>query len=312
MNISDKKYFIITIDTEGDGLWNYHSGNTIFTHNSAFLPRFQNVCNEYDFKPVYLTNYEMAKDPVFVKFARETLKEGKCEIGIHLHAWNTPPIYNLDNSKSDTPYLIEYPYEIMKNKFESLYGVLENTFGIKPVSHRAGRWAMNDDYFNLLKEYQIKVDCSHTPGVSWKKSIGAYGGGANYEREELKIKEINGVLEVPVTIVKLEGISELGVPRYLLSYLRECRKPYKTVWLRPSISSLRDMKKIIDRVNQDASLDYLEFMIHSSELMPGGSPYYPEEGSIENLYKVINELFDYIKNLGYTGCTLKEYYEKKQ
>lgn len=48
--------FIITIDTEGDNLWQNHK--YIATENVHFLPRFQTLCEKYLFKSVYLTNYE--------------------------------------------------------------------------------------------------------------------------------------------------------------------------------------------------------------------------------------------------------------
>ena len=53
------KKFIITVDTEGDNLWGYKEGDTITTNNALYIPRFQELCENYGFKPVYLTNYEM-------------------------------------------------------------------------------------------------------------------------------------------------------------------------------------------------------------------------------------------------------------
>jgi len=43
--------FIITIDTEGDNLW--ANPREITTHNAAYLPRFQSLCERFRFKPVY-------------------------------------------------------------------------------------------------------------------------------------------------------------------------------------------------------------------------------------------------------------------
>ena len=39
------KYFIITIDTEGDDQWNWKYGSKITTENVKYLPRFQKLCN---------------------------------------------------------------------------------------------------------------------------------------------------------------------------------------------------------------------------------------------------------------------------
>ena len=54
------KYFIITVNTKGDNLWNWHLGDDITTYNAKYILRFQNLCEKYNFIPVYLTNYEMA------------------------------------------------------------------------------------------------------------------------------------------------------------------------------------------------------------------------------------------------------------
>ena len=81
--------FLITIDTEGDDQWSRRGEVT--TENARFLPRFQELCERYGLKPTYLTNYEMAKSPAFQPFGREVLRRGTAEIGMHLHAWNSPP-----------------------------------------------------------------------------------------------------------------------------------------------------------------------------------------------------------------------------
>ena len=63
-----KTPFIITIDTEGD---------------------------------------EMAMSGVFVEFARDVVGRGAGEIGMHLHAWNSPPLDPLtDDDFHYQPYLL--------------------------------------------------------------------------------------------------------------------------------------------------------------------------------------------------------------
>ena len=54
--------FIVTVDTEGDNLWNWHKGKNITSYNSRYIPRFQELCEKYGVKPVYLVNYEMVMD----------------------------------------------------------------------------------------------------------------------------------------------------------------------------------------------------------------------------------------------------------
>ena len=85
------KKFLISIDTEGDNLWSWKSGQEIKTENSRYLDRFQNLCNEYGFKPTYLTNYEMIENSSFAAWLKKKSLANECEVGMHLHAWSTPP-----------------------------------------------------------------------------------------------------------------------------------------------------------------------------------------------------------------------------
>ena len=171
------KFFIITIDTEGDNLWKYRKGDKISTCNTKYIPRFQELCEKYGFKPVYLTNYEMMCNDEYVHYIKQKEQDGLCEVGLHLHAWNSPPSYELQAKYHGNPYLIEYPDNIMKAKFSYLYNLFCEKFEHTPTSHRAGRWAMDKRYFRLLEEFNIKVDCSITPYVNWTNIIGALGGG---------------------------------------------------------------------------------------------------------------------------------------
>ena len=293
------KTFIITVDTEGDNGWGYHDGDVVTTENTLYIPRFQQLCEKYDFKPVYLTNYEMICDDRFVSYIKPKALAGLCEIGIHVHAWNNPPLYKLDRKYDGNPYLIEYPADIMRKKFAVTYNLIKERIGIAPVTHRAGRWAMNDEYFRILEEFNIQVDCSVTPGISWASTPGAtVAGGPDYSKEKNGPQKIGKILEVPVTIAAMR--SGAGSARTIIKYMLRGRK----VWLRPAVSTIDDMKKIL---NKFASGDFAEFMIHSSELMPGCSPFFKDETSVENLYSDMDELFDYTKKRGFKSVSLKDY-----
>lgn len=299
-----QRYFIITVDTEGDNLWRHVEGNSIGTRNAEYLPRFQSLCEKYGFKPVYLTNYEMAMSDVFVKEAKEWLSKGTCEIGVHLHAWNNPPIYELLGPYHNNPYLIEYPKEVMRGKFKTIYNTIVERFGITPVSHRSGRWAMDDRYFKILKEFDIKVDCSYTPGVDWSSSTGVTMGGSNYKNQPNHIQTICGILEVPATIRTFKNCLNGNWKRRLRSLIKG-----ETVWMRPAMSSAAVMKKEIDIVSKEEEVDFVEFMIHSSEVMPDGSPYFISESDIDCEFAIMDSVFKYAHDNGYVGCTLEEYYK---
>lgn len=300
------KYFIITVDTEGDNLWAHKDGDDITTENAKYIPPFQELCNEFGFKPVYLANYEMLQDKFFVDYAKKNLKKNTCEVGLHLHAWNNPPIYNLERVYKSNPYLIEYPKDIMRKKFDCLYRLFVEKFEITPISHRAGRWYMDEHYFMLLKEYGVIVDCSVTPGHNWSTNTGAtISHGPDYSREKLEVSYKKGVMEVPVTVCKFHFIPDGSFKHKIKIALKG-----QEVWLRTSHSRLCDIFKLVRHIeNTRSDLNYLEFMIHSSELMPGGSAFVKTEADVERHLQSMKQLFSFLQNRGYKGITLKEYYD---
>lgn len=301
----ENKYFIITVDTEGDNLWTWHNGEKIKTDCAKYLPRFQALCEKYSFKPVYLTNYEMAINDDFVDMAKQCLAKGTCEIGLHLHAWNTPPEYIINAKYDGNPYLIEYPFEVMKEKFDYLYNLIRQRFGVEPVSHRAGRWAMDERYFKILEDYGIRIDCSYTPGINWRSSKGANIGGSDYSLVAGGISMVGKIIEVPMSVCRTKISYNGGFLKKIKILLKG-----KNTWLRPAVSSLSEMQYVLDMSIK--KYGFADFMLHSSELMPTGSPYFPTEQSIESLYKNMEALFAYAREKGYKGILLKDIcYENK-
>lgn len=317
------KYFIITIDTEGDNLWEWKQGLPITTENTKYLQRFQNLCNCFGFQPVYLSNWEVINDPYYVDFIEQNLAEHRCELGMHLHAWNTPPLWELQTDKnsamgSGAPYLIEYPENIMEEKIKTMTDKMQEQFGFVPVTHRAGRWGINRTYFKLLGRYGYRYDCSITPGINWCKSIGQTIGckGPDYRREAKSITERQGIIELPLltkhTHRMFWHVSEMSGKEKVLCLLKDsyhCIKG-KTIWIRPNGKNLKEMLYMV-RCMIASDQEYLMFMLHSSELMPGGSPSFPSSGSIDKLYKDMKILFEEIsKNC--IGITVQEFLENRK
>lgn len=311
-----KPAFLITIDTEGDNLWRNRSGH-VTTENAAYLARFQQLCEKYTFKPTWLTNYEMAIDPVYVDFARDVIARGQGEVGMHLHAWNSPPAFELtDNDWQHQPYLIEYPREEMRKKVAFMTQLLEETFNVKMLSHRAGRWAFDEYYAQLLVEQGYQVDCSVTPGVDWRFSPGAPqgSGGSDYTRfprsayypDAADISRPGGtaLLEVPMTI-RYKHSALMNAVKQGYDRLRGKRRSPSVYWLRPTGGNAQQMIDVAQKTLAEGA-DYVEFMLHSSEFMPDGSPTFKTAADIDRLYGDLEQLFSWLH--GRTqGMTLAEY-----
>ncbi|MBD2800364.1 polysaccharide deacetylase family protein [Xenorhabdus szentirmaii] len=311
--------FIITIDTEGDDLW--QNNEHISTKNIQFLPRFQNLCERFGFKPVWLTNYEMVMDDSYIEFAKDVIARNTGEIGMHLHAWNSPPVIPLtDDDMRNKPYLIEYPKEQVKAKIDVMTHLLEEKLQTKMLSHRAGRWAFNEHYAQLLIEYGYQVDCSVTPKIDWSLTKGNPdgNGGTDYscfpehayfmDLQNIAKEGDSSLLQVPMSI-QYKHSPMMNFIKQKYDQLRGKQRSASVNWLRPKGGNLQQMKSVVQQTLANGS-DYVEFMLHSSEFMPGGSPTFQNEAQIEQLYQDLEGLFEFLKPKT-QGMTLAEYYQVK-
>jgi len=311
---------IITVDVEGDNLWS--SSTSMTTKNAHYIPRFQDLCSLHGFKPTYLVDYEMANDQIFQEFGREMVRKGAAEIGMHLHAWNTPPLYTKRGLHHHPIYITELPDQIIYEKMAFMTSLLHDVFHSKPLSHRSGRWGFDERVARVLSELGYHVDCSVTPGVSWRHHKGDPDGkgGPDYntfsvrpyflDLDNIRLAGEFNILEVPVTIrpmypkllrrlfhiVSQSGLLSRAVEKFL--------KPY--VWLRPTGYNVLEMNELAGWA-LSKNLPVMELILHSSELMPGGSPYFPEKDDIETLFNDLERFLAHASALRITGATLAEY-----
>ena len=313
--------FIITVDTEGDNLW--ARPREITTRNAAFLPRFQELCESFNFKPVYLTNYEMAIAEDFVEFARDAVSRDACEIGMHLHAWNSPPLEPLTRDDFfHQPYLTEYPDRVMREKIHVMTELLEERFNRKMISHRAGRWAFDGRYARMLIDEGYLVDCSVTPGVDWRANTGDENGqgGSNYTAfpeipyflnpEDISMESSGALLEVPMT-VRTSRLFRISPRAYRIPGVNRIARKISPSrrWLCPVplLEKHNDKAMLsVARAMRDEVPTHAEFMLHSSELMPGGSPNFATPSDIDRLYDQLEALFEELAPWCY-GLTLREF-----
>jgi len=195
-------YFIVTIDVEEDN-WGFE-GSDFAVENVRMLPRLQKVFDRYGLKPTYLASYPVVSCNWAASILSDILSQNKCEIGAHLHPWNTPPFEEDINERNSM--LKNLPYDLQVAKFKVLTEKMVSVFGHKPLSFRAGRWGLGPETVKALIACGYLVDCSVTPTMSWLH----YGNGPEYTNTTTepywlsaygKNNECNGsILEVPATI----------------------------------------------------------------------------------------------------------------
>jgi hypothetical protein len=315
--------FVITLDTEPDNEWGRPRVAT--TQNARFIPRFHDLCVRTGFKITYLMTLEMAEDPLLRDYLSARLRARECEVGAHLHPWNTPPLYQAtEDDLKHHPYPFEYPPEIQREKLTTLVTTIERHYGVRPVSYKAGRWGLDGFHAGLLDELGFRVDTSVCPGINWGPSKGdpRRTGGPNFNRASFHPYPLSRgdvcqpgslrVWEIPPTIVFYSAIGR-QVPgvRALYRRFRRVRRLFDrrhlgSQWLRPYPHMTVERLKRVATLARRMGAPVLNLTFHSSELMPGGSPYNRTEESIENLFSRLEGFLSFVRAQRMEGVTLDE------
>lgn len=323
---------IITIDTEADNQW--ARSETLELRNIAYIPRFQDLCDHYGFKPTYLITYAMATSDHFIQTVGSYQQAGRAEIGAHLHPWANPPLTPLtDNDHHHHPFPHEYPEEVLREKLTILTETIEKNIGERPATFRAGRYGFDGTVASILSDLGYIADCSVTPLVSWRSRMGnpqGNGGpdfaGAPCHPYFVSMKDCtkagySHLLEVPVSIFFLRwpvlnrvvrGFKQVYHDPHDLLLRALYKAGQKPTWFRPLPDRSPHELIQIYRMARSLKLDYVEMMLHSSELMPGGSKNVKDEQAVEKLYTLFEALFQFLSKEQVHSVTLTEYAKDKR
>lgn len=290
---------IITVDTEADNQW--HSDGKLTLENIKAVPKFQALCERFDYVPTYLVTYEVIDSAEAMAILLPLERSGRAEIGTHLHPWTTPPYFDEVEEKR----LMHFPSELsdasLRAKFVTQHERLTRELGYAPTAFRAGRWGLDSRVEALLREYRYEADCSVTPYVDWRRVVrgGMTRRLPNFRRASVLPSDLgSGLVELPMTILPRgwETLSTWGAD--MLG-----RGSLAVTWCR--IFPETSIHELIDvyYAAESRGLPYLEFMIHSSELIRGGSPYTKTDEALEHLYATLEEFFDFLSGEDVTGIT---------
>jgi len=319
-------YFVMTVDVEADDAWN--SPDKIQLKNLSQIPRFQKLCDKYGIVPTYLLSYECACRDEAVSVLKPVSDAGKCEIGHHLHCWTTPPFEKEGPPGVDSAWIHAYQFELPDSLFvekaECLRLAIENAYGRSPTSHRAGRWGIDQRSINWLVENGFVAESSVVPHMSLSKNRGKSQAGPSYYlcpltpyawySSNVFHKDKSFLMEMPLTVYFPHNL----LFKICMTYL-QYDLPLKSTIERfygkimrfggmfrpdPRYSDSKLLKIIKSGIQDD--LPILNFMIHSSELASGCSPFSMNKDDSDQVWKNLETVFNYIKLAGIPSGTLSE------
>ena len=313
-------YLLVGIDTEGDNQWDPQAREAQRFENVYALPQLHTRFERHGVRPTYVVTYPVARDAKSAEMLRFLLLRGTCEIGAHHHAWETPPCEPEDVRRH--PYASSLPLARFEAQLASLTDAITEAAGQRPVTYRSGRFGFSPDHVAALEREGYLVESSVAPLF-----YEAHKGGADFVEAPLRpyflaydsavVPGTSTVLEVPCS-----AALDRSVPRRLAWLYARAPWPYQTKrvlrklgiarvqWIRPSYSSLDDMKALATRLAHRGE-PVLNMLFHSSEAIVGGSPYNRTQGELDAFFDRLERFFDYARReLGARPATYREFRDR--
>jgi hypothetical protein len=313
--MSQPIYLVITLDVEEEGLFsgNYPRAGAGVA-NVAELKRLEFIPREFGFPLTFLATYPVAKDPA----AREVLLAWKenhsAEIGAHLHPWNTPPF-----SESPDPEPIataKLPLALVAAKLKSLVDCLAEDFKEPPRSFRMGRFDWSPGLLKLLPGLGLRVDSSMVPLTFKGEGFQNFLAPADPFWLEAPAAPGPRLLEVPVTMVPVLKGSARALHRLAALLPGEAGQAllsrYRFIGaagIHPAWFPQFSMR-LAARLHRRRGGRVLTLFLHSSELLPGGSPDFPDAAAVDRLVARFRDFLTWLVKQGpVKGLTLSGLYD---
>jgi hypothetical protein len=306
---------LVGIDTEADDQWSERGRRELRVENARHLPGLQSLFDEFSVRPTYLVTHEMATRPESAAVLADLARSGRCEIGTHLHPWTSPPFRPEDTAGHTYPHNL--PDELLSRQIRELTETLERSFGARPTTYRAGRNGVDGRTLRVLEGLGYTVDTSVDPLFNERRKGGPVFAGAplhpyHPDYADVRRPGASRILEIPISAATAPALPKAVERLYAALPPIPWRGAFKRlglrpVWLRPSYTTVHDMLAFATRLHA-RGLPCFNVIFHSSEILPGGSPYTPDAASVERFRAALRRLLEHLTGrLGAVGRTYAEF-----
>ncbi len=310
---------IVVVDTEEEFDWSAkpsRAADAVTAMQDIY--KAQSICEEYELSPCYVTDYPVASKNDGITPLIEFHKNNKCEIGVHLHPWVTPP-YTEELTRSNM-FPGNLSYDIEKEKISNTQNIISQLLDKKPTIYKAGRYGFGKNTAKILNELGFSIDLSACPPVDYSAD-----GGPDYSDFDANpyfFGEQNNILGLPVTGAFVGCAGKLSKPLFNIAQRFKSLKA-------PAVLARTG---IVDRLmlspegfTSDEHIKITKFLyaqgvrtftwsFHSTSVVPGMAPYVKSSKDLQCFLDSFKKYFDFFFNelggIATTPTKLKEQLEK--
>lgn len=270
---------IVSLDVEEEGLFSgRYKATGCSVRNVAQLRRLAPLTHELGFPLTLFCAYTVFTDVTACRHLAWMRDHCGAEIAAHLHHWSTPPLA-ADADKTIPLRTDALPLDLLHSRLRTLLDAGGRFQSAPLTSFRMGRWDLKNVIRPLLSQEGLTLDSSVCP-------LRVFKGGPDHflaPADPYWPDDAPGLLESPVTQIPLSR--HMARAWYVLA-----RKPLTDsfhFWAAMSANPVWHALPVMRAAAQWHVMrggKVLHLFLHSSELMPGGSPHVPDQRAVDTLY----------------------------
>lgn len=301
------KRFLLVVDTEEEFNWAapFARENRAVTCTDG-MAAGQRFFARAGMRPLYVTDYPVATDPVARAMMAQWAADGAADVGAHLHPWVNPPFSEPVTVRNSFAGNLDEALE--RAKLTALRDALTEAFGAAPVAYRAGRYGIGPHSGRILADLGFRVDTSIRSRYDYSDTDGPDFRGlpvrpwwAGPDRR---------ILELPLSTAWVGALRHQGDAVHpLLSRIPRGEglagrtRLLSRIPLTPEGTSSSDAIAAIDALAADG-LDLLLLSFHSPSLAPGHTPYVRAQSDLDGFYRWWDDVLDHLAKRGFTPASL--------
>jgi hypothetical protein len=305
---------LVFVDTEEDFDWSRPmKRENIHVDSVRELHTIHQIMRDRHVTPHYLVDYPIATDQGAISVLREFRKDGGAVIGSQLHAWVNPPYQEALNPGNTYPGNLDVTIE--RAKLHALTRAIEDSFSLRPIVYRAGRYGVGHNTPAILEELGYRADVTVRPLFDYGIS-----GGPTFRHLDFRpytFGETRKLLEIPLSNVFIGPLARFGTDlfsfddqlkgwhRFANSVLARTRL-LRRIALTPEGIPLAEAMRAATQLKQlGAELFCISF--HSPSVVPGNTPYVRTAADLLRFNHWMATMLDYlIEEIGAQPATIAD------
>ena len=291
---------VVSLDVEEEGLFSgsYPRCGAGLT-NIPHLERLEFLPREFGLPLTCLCDYPVLRHGPSLAVLEGLLARLGGELGAHLHPWNTPPFPEMPWPEPVSTAVM--PLDVFRAKLESLQDAVAAFCGRRATSFRMGRWNLFRRAMAVLPEAGFTVDSSVAPlrhvrggpdhflapaDPYWLRPAGPAGPR---------------LLEAPTTQVPLapgspaffaalsDRLGSRGRDAVRAFFMKTLTLGVNPVWM-PEATMRLAVRAHVRRGGRAVTLFW-----HSSELLPGASPHFPDKAAVDGFLAKVRRFAGWLR-----------------